>query len=29
MGTGRRKEQEKQQIAEDFCIILEDGSISF
>lgn len=29
MGTGRRQEQEKQQIGEDFCIILEDGSVSF
>lgn len=29
MGTGRREEQEKQQIVEDFCIILEDGNVSF
>lgn len=29
MRTGRRKEQEKQQIVEDFCIILEDGSVLF
>lgn len=29
MGKWRRKEQEQQQIVEDICIILEDGSVSF